>query len=395
VKHSQRQWRSLAGAVAAVSIAGAALLPTLAHGADRVKVGLLLPYTGTYAAIGNAITNGFKQHVAEHDGKLGGREVEYFFADDKSDPATATENASKLIKRDRVDVLVGTVHSGAALAMAKVARDTNTLLIIPTAGNDELTGSLCAPTVFRTSMSTWQPAYAMGKLAAERGHKNVVTVSWKYSFGDQSAAGFKEAFEQAGGKVAKELFVPFPSVDFRHLLDDIPNLKPDAVFASFVGSGAAKFVKDYDAAGLKAKIPLYGTGYLTEGTLDAMNGAGEGVLTTLHYADGLTNEKDKSFRTAYTAAYDLKPDVYAVHGYDAAQLLGAGLEAVRGGKLDQAAMIAAMEAAKIDSPRGAFTMSKAHNPVQDVYLREVEGRENKLVGVAQKGLADPARGCSM
>ena len=49
----------------------------------------------------------------------------------------------------------------------------------------------------------------------------------------------------------------------------------------------------------------------------------------------------------------------------------------------------------IDSPRGAFTMSKAHNPVQDVYLREVEGRENKLVGVAQKGLADPARGCSM
>ena len=126
-----------------------------------------------------------------------------------------------------------------------------------------------------------------------------------------------------------------------------------------------------------------------------MNGAGEGVLTTLHYAAGLTNEKDKSFRTAYTAAYDLKPDVYAVHGYDAAQLLGAGLEAVKGGKLDQAAMIAAMEAAKIDSPRGAFTMSKAHNPVQDVYLREVEGRENKLVGVAQKGLADPARGCSM
>ncbi|NMG14095.1 ABC transporter substrate-binding protein [Aromatoleum bremense] len=395
MKHSQRQWRGLAGAVAAASLAAVALLPALAQGADKVKVGLLLPYTGTYAALGNAIANGFRQHVAEHDGKLGGREVEYFLADDKSDPATATENASKLIKRDGVDVLVGTAHSGAALAMAKVARDTKTLLIIPTAGSDELTGSLCAPTVFRTSMSTWQPAYAMGKLAAERGHRNVVTVSWKYSFGEQSAAGFKEAFEQAGGKVAKELFVPFPSVDFQHLLDEVASLRPDAVFASFVGSGAAKFVKDYDAAGLKAKIPLYGTGYLTEGTLEAMNGAGEGVLTTLHYADDLPNAKDKSFRTAYAAAYSTQPDVYAVHGYDAAQLLRAGLEAVKGGKLDQAAMITAMESAKIDSPRGAFTMSKAHNPVQDIYLRKVEGRENKLVGVAQKALADPARGCSM
>jgi branched-chain amino acid transport system substrate-binding protein len=54
-----------------------------------------------------------------------------------------------------------------------------------------------------------------------------------------------------------------------------------------------------------------------------------------------------------------------------------------------------MEKAKIDSPRGAWTMSKAHNPVQDIYLRKVVGRENKLVSVAHKALADPARGCKM
>ena len=134
---------------AVLAVAIGALVPRgAAQAAEKVKVGLMLPYTGTYAALGNAITNGFKQHVAEQGGTLGGREVEYFVVDDESDPSKATENASKLIKRDQVDVLVGTVHSGVALAMAKVARDTNTLLIIPNAGADELTGPLCAPNIF-------------------------------------------------------------------------------------------------------------------------------------------------------------------------------------------------------------------------------------------------------
>ena len=97
----------------------------------------MLPYTGTYAALGTAITNGFKLAIEENGGKLGGREIEYFTVDDESDPAKAPDNANKLIKRDKVDVLVGTVHSGVALAMAKVARDNNTLLIIPNAGADD------------------------------------------------------------------------------------------------------------------------------------------------------------------------------------------------------------------------------------------------------------------
>ncbi|NMG27615.1 ABC transporter substrate-binding protein [Aromatoleum evansii] len=394
MKNARMNRRTLMQAMLGV-IAGALVPLGAAQAAEKIKVGLMLPYTGTYAALGTAITNGFKQYVQEQGGKLGGYEVEYSVVDDESDPSKATENASKLVKRDNVDVLVGTVHSGVALAMAKVARDTKTLLIIPNAGADELTGPLCAPNVFRSSFSAWQPAYAMGKIVAERGHKNVVTVTWKYSFGEQSVAGFKEAFEKAGGKVAKELYLPFPNVEFQPFLTEIASLKPDAVFVFFAGGGAVKFVKDYDAAGLKKSIPLYGSGFLTDGTIDAMGGSGEGLLTTLHYADNLTNPKDQAFRKAYAMNYKIQPDVYAVQGYDAAQMLKTGLDSLKGGKFDKDAVIKAMETAKIDSPRGAFTLSKAHNPVQDIYLRKVEGRDNKLVGVAEKALADPARGCRM
>jgi branched-chain amino acid transport system substrate-binding protein len=384
--------------LAAALAAAAALLlpagPVQAQG-RKLKVGLMLPYTGTYAALGNAITNGFKLHVAEKGGKVGGMEVEYFTVDDESDPAKAPDNASKLVKRDQVDVLVGTVHSGVALAMAKVAKDNNTLLIVPNAGAGAITGPLCGPNVFRTSFTNWQPGYAMGKAALEQKKKTAVTFTWKYAAGDEMVGGFKEAFEAGGGKVVKELALPFPQVEFQSYLTEIAALKPDVVFVFFAGGGAVKFVKDYAAAGLKASIPLYGTGFLTDGTLEAQGEAAQGLLTTLHYADDLANPKDKAFRAAYAAAYKSEADVYAMQGYDAAQLLSAGVAAVKGDLSKRGELVRAMESAKIDSPRGPMTLSKAHNPVMDIYLRRVDGKQNKVVGVAVKALADPARGCNL
>jgi branched-chain amino acid transport system substrate-binding protein len=387
---------ALACTAAAALFSASAQAQAPAASSAPVKVGLMLPYTGTFAALGVAIENGFKLYVDENGGKLAGRSVEYFKVDDESDPAKAPENANKLVKRDQVDVLVGTVHSGVAMGMAKVAKDNKTLLIVPNAGADAVTGPLCAPNIFRSSFSNWQPAYAMGLVAAEQlKHKTAVTLSWKYAAGDESVKGFKEGFEAKGGKVVKELNLPFPNVEFQALLTEIAALKPDAVYVFFAGGGAVKFVKDYAAAGLKEKIPLYGAGFLTDGTLEAQGDAANGLLTTLHYADDLKLAKDQSFRTAYAKAYKLQPDVYAVQGYDAAQLLAAGIKAAGGDLSQRDAVVKGMEQAKIDSPRGPFTMSKAHNPVQDIYLRKVVGKTNQLVSVAAKGLADPARGCRM
>ncbi|MBL8304492.1 MAG: ABC transporter substrate-binding protein [Ideonella sp.] len=376
---------------AVLSLAAAAS----ASAQEKLKIGLMLPATGTFAALGSAIENGFRLHVDELGGKLGGRVVEYVKVDDESDPSKATDNVNKLIKRDNVDVLIGTVHSGVAMAMAKVAKDTGTLLIVPNAGADAVTGPMCAPNIFRSSFSNWQPGYAMGEVMAKKGHKKVVTITWKYAAGDESVRGFKEAFEKAGGSVVKELNLPFPNVEFQALLTEIASLKPDAVYTFFAGGGAVKFVKDYAAAGLKKTIPLYGAGFLTDGTLEAQGADADGLLTTLHYGDGLRQPRDGLFRLAYAKTYKLQPDVYAVQGYDAAQMLAVGLAAVKGNIADKAGIAAALEAARIDSPRGPFALSKAHNPVQDIYLRQVVGKENRVIGVASKGLADPGRGCKM
>jgi len=386
--------RRVLPALVAVAVALAFAVP--AHAQQKVKVGLMLPYTGTYAQLGVAITNGFKLAIEENGGKVAGREIEYVTLDDESDPAKAADNANRIVNRDKVDVLVGTVHSGVQAGMVKIARETGVLHIIPNAGLDAATGPLCAPNIFRTSFANGQTSYPMGKVLAERGVKNVVTLTWKYAAGDESVAGFKDAFTKGGGKIVKEMTLPFPNVEFQPLLTEIAALKPDAVYVFFAGGGAAKFLKDYQAAGLKGKIPLYGSGFLTDGILEAAGDAAADIETTLHYGDAIDTARNKAFRAAYAKAYKIDPDVYAVQGYDAGLLFVAGMNAVKGDIANKKGMIAAMEKAQIDSPRGKWTMSSAHNPVQDMYLRKVSGKENKVTGVAVKALDyPPADRCKM
>ncbi|RQP22522.1 ABC transporter substrate-binding protein [Piscinibacter terrae] len=382
-----------------LKLSSAALAAGLSLGAHAqgapIKVGLMLPYSGTYASLGNMIENGFKLYVQEQGGKLAGREIQYFKVDDESDPSKATDNVNKLIKRDQVDVLVGTVHSGVALAMAKAAKDSNTLLIVPNAGADAITGPLCGSNIVRSSFSNWQPGYSTGVVMAQRGHKRAMTITWNYAAGSETVKGFTEAFEKGGGKVIKDLNLPFPNVEFQALLTEIAAQKPDAVFAFFAGGGAVKFVKDYAAAGLNKTIPLYGSGFLTDGTLEAQGASAQGLMTTLHYADNLETPRNNAFRKSFALTYKANADVYAVQGYDAAQLLSAGLAAAKGdiGKKD--VIGAAMHKATVDSPRGKFTMSAAGNPVQDMYVREAKGVNNEFRSVAVKALADPARGCKL
>jgi branched-chain amino acid transport system substrate-binding protein len=378
----------------------AAALALLLAGAAQaqqapLKVGLMLPATGTFAALGDMIEKGFKLYVQEQGGKLGGREIQYFKVDDESEPSKATDNVNKLIKRDQVDVIVGTVHSGVALAMARAAKESNTLLIVPNAGADAITGAQCAPNIFRSSFSNWQPGYAAGVVAAQKGYKRAMTITWNYAAGQETVKGFIEGFEKGGGKSIKDLSLPFPGVEFQALLTEIAAQKPDVVFAFFAGGGAVKFVKDYDAAGLKRAIPLVASGFLTDGTLEAQGPSAQGILSTLHYADNLDTARNNAFRKSFALTYKANADVYSVQGYDAAQMLGAGLVAVKGDFKQRDAMLAAMNKATIDSPRGKFSLSPQRNPVQDIFLRQATGVNNEFRGVAVKALADPGRGCKV
>jgi branched-chain amino acid transport system substrate-binding protein len=118
-------------------------------------------------------------------------------------------------------------------------------------------------------------------------------------------------------------------------------------------------------------------------------------MTTMHYADSLDTPRNKQFRTAYATQFKMQPDVYAVQGYDTGLLLSQGMAAVKGDIGNKQALYKSLETQTIDSPRGKWTMSKSHNPIQDMYLRRVENKDNKVIGIAAKALADSGAGCKL
>ena len=378
------------------ALAGAAILgrPAIAQGAP-LKIGLMLPFSGTFAALGENIASAFELCINEQGGKLGGRAVALVRLDDESDPAKAPANVNRLLGRDTVDILIGTVHSGVVMALVQAAREREVPLIIPNAGNVAATRDLCSPYVFRSSFSNWQPAYGMGKALAARGVKKAVWVTWDYAAGKESGEGFRDGLRSGGAELTQILALPFPETNFQPILAQLPGLGVDAVGSFFAGGGAIQFVKDYAAAGLRDKLPLCGSGFLTEGVLRPQGAAADGIQTALHYGDGLDNPKNVQFRAAFKGMTGRDADVYAVQGYDAAQMLVAGLSATKGDAAAIKPFAAAIRAARIDSPRGAFTLSASHNPVQTIWLREARGGENRVIGAAVEALADPGTGCRM
>jgi len=129
--------------------------------------------------------------------------------------------------------------------------------------------------------------------------------------------------------------------------------------------------------------------------LEAAGAAAEGVVTTMHYSDALDTPRNNAFRLAYAKQFKMQPDVYAVQGYDTAYLLAKGMAAVGGDLSKRATLYKTMETVVLDSPRGKWKMSASHNPVQDIYLRVVKNGENKVLGLAIKGLSDPGTGCKI
>jgi branched-chain amino acid transport system substrate-binding protein len=157
-------------------------------------------------------------------------------------------------------------------------------------------------------------------------------------------------------------------------------------FCFFAGAEAVSFVKQYAQFGLASRIPLYGSGFLTEGgVLTAQGDAAVGVQTTLHYTTELDNAANKDFRTAYQTKYSAPPTVYAVQTWDAANVLSRALKTAAGLQGDQLSSALGSIGTVDDSPRGSWSFD-GQSPKQTFYLRKVEKRGDALVNTVVSDL---------
>jgi branched-chain amino acid transport system substrate-binding protein len=344
-------------------------------GEGALKVGLLVPQSGVYAPLGKDMEAGWGLYLSEHGGRLGGRRVTTVVADEGEGPDTGVPAAQRLIRQDRVDVLVGVVSSTVALGIRDLVEESGKLLLVANAGADAITGPGGSPLIWRTSFTNAQTDAPLGRMLAsepgiaERG--GVYTIAADYAAGDEHIAGFRAGYE--GGRIAGQAKTPFGTTqDFQPFLGRIRSSGAAACMCFYAGAEAVAFVKQYAEFGLAERVPLYGSGFLTEGgVLEAQGEAARGVRTSLHYAAGLDNPANARFARAYEAKAGLPPTVYAVQAWDAALVLDQalqGAESLEGRALaDRLGTLGEIA----ESPRGAWSFD-GQSPRQRIYLREVE-----------------------
>ncbi|TPQ18152.1 ABC transporter substrate-binding protein [Streptomyces sporangiiformans] len=352
-----------------------------------VKIGLLVPLSGVYAPVGEDMKAGFELYLDQHDGKLGGHDVDLVTADEGEGPQTGVPAAQKLVTQDQVTAVAGVVNSATALGLRDFFHESKKPLLIANAGADAITGARKSDYVWRTSFSNGGVSGALGPAVAEEAKGSVYLMAADYAAGKEMVAGFRKSFEAAGGKVAGEKYTPFGKTqDFQPYLSAIRKSGADAVFAFYAGAEAVNFVKQYKQFGLADKTPLYGTGFLTEGGVLAAQGkAAAGVKTSLHYSTELKSARNKEFVDAYRQKSGKPPTAYAVQAYDAAAVLDKAL-AKASGDSGEDLVKALGGVGSIDSPRGAWKFDADHNPQQQFYLREVRADEGPAVNAVVREL---------
>ena len=344
-----------------------------------VKVGLLVPKSGVYAPLGRDMENGFRMYLEAKGGKLGGRTVEVVVADEGGGPDTGVPAAQKLLQQDKVTTLVGIVNSAVALGVRDLVTDGKVPLIVANAGANAITGEQRSDYVWRTSFTNGEVAAALGEyVAGQVKDGKVFLVAPDYTAGEEATAGFKEAFEAAGGQVAGTELTPFgTTTNFQPYLARIQRSGAEAVYCFYAGAEAVAFVKQYQQFGLAGGIPLYCSGFVTEGgVLKAQGDAAIGIKGSLHYSDQLDNPTNQKFVADYSARYGDTPTVYAVQAYDAAAVLD---QALAKGATGDAIVEGLKGVGEVDSPRGPWRFTDGHGPDQVYYLRETEEQGGRIV----------------
>ena len=356
---------------------------------EKIRIGLIYTLSGPPSVLGQQSKNAFELAVKDLGGKMGGKEVELFVADDGLKPDVAIQKVQELLERDKVDIVVGPIFSNMLQAIHKPVMDSGKILISTNAGASSFAGAACNPNFFVTSYQN-DPIYeTLGKVANDKGYKRVYALVPNYQAGKDALAGFKSTYK---GEIVEESLVPLNSLDFQADLSKIGSLKPDALFTFMPGGLGIRLIKQMSQAGLKGKFPIISAFTADEATLPVLGEDADGIFGALTWAPTTDNPQNKKFVAAYEAAYNAIPASYAMQAYDAAMLIDSAVRATKGNVSDSKALSAALKKADFKSLRGPFKFNVNGYPIEDFYLTKVVKRADGKyqTAIVEKVLANNA-----
>jgi branched-chain amino acid transport system substrate-binding protein len=353
--------------------------------AETVKVGIILPYSGPNAQLGQQVDRGFELYQKLHADGTGGHKIEIIKRDSTGPkPDVAKRLATELITRDKVDIVAGVVYSNNAFAISDVTRKAKVPLLIMNAGTAAITTR--SPYTARVSFTMWQAAYPLGKYAYDKMKIRTAAVAYaNYSPGKDSKNAFTKAFTAAGGKVVADIPFPFPKIpDFTPFLQSVKDAKPDALYVFIpAGKWATGVMKTYDDLGMRAAgIELIGPGDITQDSeLPNMGQVPLGVVTMHHYSADYDTPVNQAFVAAWKKTYgeDTTPDFMGVGGWDG---MAAIAHAIReqDGNITAEGTMKALAGWTYESPRGTIMIDpETRDIVHDQHVHEVVKGDGRLM----------------
>jgi len=230
-----------------------------ARGETPIRIGMVDPLTGVYAAIAQSEVVGAKYALEEINKKGGilGRPVELLVEDSANDVGTGVQKTRKLIERDQVSFIIGDVNSGIAIAMAQVTSEKKVLHIVSGGHTDPITGSSCSWNVFRVCNSTTMDASAIATTLIEKFGKKWYFLTPDYAYGHSVQAGFEKILKAAGGTSAGSL-VPLGTPDYSSYLIQAKAYNPQVLINVMGGGDQVASLKQFVQFGMDKQMAVGG-----------------------------------------------------------------------------------------------------------------------------------------
>ena len=345
-----------------------------------IKIGFMSSLTGPLSPNGKDMLNSFELFLEEQGGKLAGREVKLITEDDAGNPATGLTKLRGMAEGQEIQILVGPLSAAVGYAIRDYIDTKKLPAIFPIVSGEDITQRKRTPYIVRTGWSSAQPSHPFGKWVYDNlKYRRIAIIGYDFAFGWEVASGFHRTFEESGGQVVQKLWPPLFTADFGPYIAQLKR-DVDAVYAVFSGADALRFAKQYEDAGLKARLPLIGGGTFTdEHVLRTMGDEVLGVITALHYSAALNNPVNQKFVQTYEAKVKQIPSYYSEGTYVAGLQLKRALESIGGDAENTERLVGALRKVELtDTPRGPIRFDEYGNPIQNIYVRKVERVGGKL-----------------
>lgn len=288
--------------LAAASVLAAPI--AYAQSKDAIRIGVPTALTGPYGDLGEQAKRAmtFAVDQANAAGGVDGRKVEVRFLDTQAKPDMARQQGEKLALSG-FSLLMGSIASGEALAMAPMLERWDALYISTINKADAITGASCSPRMFRVNRPDYADAATVKPWLETRKEAKWAIVAADIAWGRNSASSFRKAALETNRQVVTETFPPFGTNDYATYIQTVANSGATALWVALAGSDAVNFATQAKQFGLFDKVFTAGVSFVTDNTAKTLGEASKGIFGIVNYSSTLETPANKKFVADWAKKY--------------------------------------------------------------------------------------------